>query len=543
MNKLKLHLFVIILAVLTAFTFSACEFFDWLLSDSEDEPIDDNPISGPNDPIIDDSYAQRVTRVEFTGPTATVTLNDLDGHDIYLVRVNTSNSVAYASGTGTVQNIVPNLSVSMSVAYHDSDIQINELPKSGRPSDEYILFPPLSSAKEAIVNTVANFVPHNVGNTKNFWVETFYGSGIFTQRSATLTATGTHSNIWVIDNTINTTHAQNMAAKFDIIYPAATNILGYEYGGRPGHPQPGGRDGDLKIQILVFDILDSSGEVTAGGYYSGVDYFLNSQISRSNEAEMFYVNASTVRDSPNYTYSLLAHEFQHMVNFNVKYVEANATSYPQSWYNEMLSMMTEDVIAEFINIPLTDNSHPIRQGTPRFLTSYYEVGITEWGTGNPSAVLSSYDKAFAFGAFLLRNYGGADLLRRILANNTMNLDSIRSALNEITPGLTFEEVLIRYGEAMVFSGKIPSDVKTFHKTVSNTINGRTYRAHGFDIWNMQRRGSTGRGPEVFNLNQRDMRPHSVTLHSDNTWKNKKGSYSITLQKPSNPDVVLVLMVK
>jgi len=482
-------------------------------------------------------FNQWVTRVNFSGAeqTATVNLNNLYNNDIYLVRVNTSDSVVNAGNTGSIQNVSPILS-NYEIMPNAITQPNNDLPIMGRPHDEQLLFPlpkPIA-AESGFMSPVANFIAPVVGNTRNYWVESAYGNRNFLQKSAILRATGKHGNIWVMDSSITTTQAQELSARFDIIYPAVTNILGYEYGGKPGHAVPGGKDGDPKIQILVYDIGNN-----VGGYFWGKDYYTDAQLPtgwKSNNAEIFYISASLVNNSITYIYSTLAHEFQHMINFNVKEVEKSVSS--PSWYNEMLSLMTEDVIAELINIPITNRYHIIQQRMPTFLDSYADEGVTEWSTLQST----SYAKGFAFGAYLLRNYGGADLLKRILANNTVGIDSITSALSEITSGLTFNDALLRYGEAMLYSNSIPSGILTYNKTVTNTINGTTYTAFAFDIWNMTRTGG-GTGPVIYNLNQRALRPQSITLHSADTWKNKSGTYSVSLQRPTNPDIQLILMVK
>jgi len=79
----------------------------------------------------------------------------------------------------------------------------------------------------------------------------------------------------------------------------------------------------------------------------------------------------------------------------------------------MLSMMTKDVIASQIGISFSNSEHKVRVRMPTFLTDYYRVGITEW---DGSSV--SYAKGIAFGAYLLRNYGGASLLKEMVASNS-----------------------------------------------------------------------------------------------------------------------------
>jgi hypothetical protein len=230
-----------------------------------------------------------------------------------------------------------------------------------------------------------------------------------------------------------------------------------------------------------------------------------------------------------------------MIHFNRKTVVNGRTS--AAWYNEMLSMMTEDVMADILGIPATNAAHPIQAEIPWFLGTYTEVGFSEW---EPDDVTNnySYSKGYAFGAYLMRNYGGADLLRRILANNTTDIASITAALNEIETGMTFEKAVSRFGEAMIYSGtSMPSDVFTFDKTVTRTITGYSYTLSAFNIWNTNRFSSSSYGPEVYSLTQTSMRGHSVILQQDSAWRNRSGNISITLNRPSNTNVELYLMVR
>ena len=495
------------------------------------------------------TYEESVRQVVFTGNTATVRFDNLYKNDIYLVKVNQSGSAVSAGSTGKVQNTSASLQndSGMSSDTYDEDdvIPHTRMPRMDRPEDEqqkYLLpAPPVGDMSAAEVSL---FVPPALNSTRSFWVETYHHSGKFTQIQATLLAIGTHSNIWVANTTsINKTQAQNLAAKFDVIYPAETNILGYEYGGGPGGN--GGMDGDPKIQILVYDILDVSGKNAIAGSFWDKDYFTDAQAQswgeRSNEAEIFYIDASELRSYPDYIYSTLVHEFQHMINFNVKYVEHG--TYSEGWYDEMLAMMAEDIIAPLAGVGPTTSDHIINDMIPDFISTYYKVGVTEWLTDTQNEINSSYANQFAFGAYLLRNYGGAELLQKILANDTTGIDSITAALKENDPGMTFQKAFLRYGEAMIFSGNsMPKGAMSFDKTVTKKINGFTYTASRFDIWNMRRTHST-LGPYIFDLNQAAMRPYSVSIHSAAGWKGISGSFSVTLEKPSEQNVVFYLMVR
>jgi len=514
-KQLRFLEFIAITAVIT-FTLTVCD-------------------SGPGD---DTTSAQGVSSVFFSGPTETVTLTGLRHNAIYLVKVNTSSYIVKAANTGSVSPSSPGIASENVLSASDEVL----LPRMGHPgADEFRANPP-PIVRETPRLSRGVFVPPVVGNTRMFWVESYYGNRTWVQKQATLRASGKYGNIWVMDENfgsgsgkrITGSQAQILADKFDLIYPIETNLLGFEYGGGPGGD--GGKDGDPKIQILVYSIVDASGVVQAAGFFWGKDFYEQYQLSteKTNLAEIFYIDASQVNDAPNYIYSALIHEFQHMINFNAKYVKYEKNS--ESWYDEMLAMITEDVISPLIGIGSSNSNHPIKLRIPAFLSIYNQIGITEWDGSN-----ESYAKGYAFGAYLLRNYGGANLLKEMLANNSTNIDSITAALKKVAGSeLSFEEALRRFGEAMVFSGTMPANVMSFDKTVTKKIGSYTYTATKFNIW-------TGFGPtkpRIFGLTEVEMRPHSLTVHQNGAaWRNKTGNVNITLTRPNDPSVEFYLMVK
>ena len=479
------------------------------------------------------TYDGSVQQVAFTENTATVTFTGLYSNSIYLVKVNKSKDFVSAANTGSVRSAQTEPEDS-----GDSYPSEETLPAMGHPGASAFSAnpPPIVHTTQRGMRSIASL---EVGATRMFWVEKFYNSPEWIQKQALLMAAGRHGNIWVMDNKITSAQALLLAEKFDIIYPAVTNILGYEYGGGSGGD--GGKDGDPKIQILVYDILDDSGdEAGIAGYFWSKDFYEQSQIDnywnndlRTNLAEIFYINAGTITRNPDWAYATLGHELQHMINFNMKTVKHGVNS--EAWYNELLSAMTQDVIdASFLNIPLSNSNNNIRARIPVFQSKYNLVGVTEWDSSN-----NSYATATAFGAYLLRNYGGAELLQKILANDKTNIDSLSLALDEISPGTNFEKALLRFGEAMIFSGSLmPDGVNTFDKTVTVPINGFTYTAFGFDIWNGYGNLAVASPGTPMNMAR-----HSLLIHHSEAWYNQSGNISVTLEKPNDPGIVFYLMVR
>jgi uncharacterized protein YjdB len=477
--------------------------------------------------------------------TYTVDFHNLRNNDIILIKTNVSDEVVGAADTGRVQGYpagIANNGAAESFFSLEAALEpvLNEIQKfNANP-------PPLMEGATYKVQKTS-FVPPVVGDTRMFWVFGDNGSAPKVQKKATLRATGQHGNIWVLDESYNPTYtdthdmvndaqASYASALFDTIYPLETNLLGFEYGGGPDGD--GGIDGDPKIQILL-------GETNyGGGYFDGVDWYPQSQIPRSNEAEMFYVSP---RDAP-YYFRVFVHEFQHLINWNQKSVKLGLGTYTPGWYNEMLSMMADDLL---VNSCLWDCYWPvepfysIRDSVLYFTLRYNLEGITEWNISKDG----SYEKAQVFGGYLMRNFGGAKLLQNILNNNKTGVESITEALNEFSPGLTFESALCRFGEAFLYSktSGIPAGATTFDNTVTNIINGFKYTVLGFDIYASELENDYRfYYPRFFNslsLTPLDMRPHSFSMHATSAWKNRSGNFSITLERPTNPNIVLQLMVK
>ena len=494
------------------------------------------------------SPAQRIT---FTGNTANVFIPNLEDNDVFLKRVNQSASVVTAVNTGRVLNVP--LGLQSFEAARMFDMPYGEcLFICGLEGldDEYL---PTTRAPQAFSQREA-FIPPQVGDIRYFWVSgtPATGPGVWIHKPATLMATGKHGNIWVANNNldggasenrISALQAQSISDKFDIVYPATTNIFGFEYGGGPGGH--GGRDGDPKIQILIYDVSSPNNI----GFFASRDWFDSSLYSSpnsrhySNNAEMFYLNAPWVIREPNTIYSTLVHELQHLIHWNEKRLRLG--SYlggafqplgTPAWFNEMLSHMAQVLIDPIIDVNPT-NLHGMLL---HFLRFYHEFGITEW------VGASSRPLATVFGAHLLHNFGGAELARRIMANDFVGIASIDAALRELNPGWSFRYALGRFGEVLLFSGNsIPEGVLTFDRTVTSTVNRITYTLPGFNILDRVFLGITGNFqiPRILNLSPMDMRPHSIIIQSSDAWQNKTGNLSFILERPSNASIEFYIMVR
>lgn len=252
------------------------------------------------------------------------------------------------------------------------------------------------------------------------------------------------------------------------IYDWVTNIYGEEWGS-----EAKAKDNDLisandEITILLTDIdndgLPLLGEGRIVGFFWPKDNYENTVIGGSNERVMFYIDAVMFANEdgvswdindfwPKEMVSTLAHEFQHMIHFYQKNVlrYTNISDNTDTWINEMLSESTEDLIATKIQhigprgVDYTDGSAGLPNNPygryPLFNTNN-TLSLTSW-----TGLLADYSKVSAFGAYLIRNYGGAQLLHNIMQNDNIDKDAIVDSI----AGKTFADLLREWGVAVILS--------------------------------------------------------------------------------------------
>lgn len=170
-----------------------------------------------------------------------------------------------------------------------------------------------------------------LGETIDFFVDSNYDWKGRDEISATLREISDRTYFYIEDEywsdlsgaqqSLYLDYLDQAAREFDrTTYPSVRYIFGSEW--KPGI------DDDERITILLTRLKSS-----AGGYFNSKDEFLVSQQPTSNEREMFYVNAVQIVNS--LFDSFLAHEFQHLINWNQK--ERSQGIVEEVWLNELRS--------------------------------------------------------------------------------------------------------------------------------------------------------------------------------------------------------------
>ncbi len=247
--------------------------------------------------------------------------------------------------------------------------------------------PTTVTAKEYKLGDQETFWTSNVDTVENFQV------------TATLKYVTPHVFFW-IENEVsyNEGDLKKLADTFEnSIYPTDREFFGSEW--TPGI------DGDPHIYILY---VRGTGASNAG-YFSTPDEYNPLIKQYSNGHEMFFFNADNMDLGSEETYSVLAHEFQHMIHFNTDRNES-------TWMNEGFSM-----VAELLN------------GYPAYFDRYYvgnpDLNLTDWFP-DPGSNGPHYGESFLYLSYFLNRFG-EDATKAVVKNPENGLPSIDDTLKSL----------------------------------------------------------------------------------------------------------------
>jgi hypothetical protein len=264
-----------------------------------------------------------------------------------------------------------------------------------------------------------------------------------------------------------------------------------------------------EIHIVLFDINDDN-STTGGtvGYFWSKDNFRAATVSGSNEKILFALDSVLVATPEGPTWepsdywfqeciSTLAHEFQHMINFYQRVVERNQSD--PVWINEMLSMMTEDLLADKLansgprgvdGTDYTAGASGNLLGRLPVFNYFNDDPLSLWpdptsATGTDHA--RAYAKSYAFGAYLSRTYGGAAFAKEFYESRHPSYNSTFRAIQNTIYVLTGEdieadELMENWGAAVLLSDlEEPQEFYTYN-------HGGAYQQRIRWSWLQPRRG-------------------------------------------------------
>ncbi|MGX4598583.1 cell wall-binding repeat-containing protein [Faecalimicrobium sp. JNUCC 81] len=275
------------------------------------------------------------------------------------------------------------------------------------------------------------------GNSKSFNVTNFK-TGSDYKITANLKYSGDKVDVWVHDNSITEKEATSIGEEFENnIYNTIRNNFGNE----------SDVDKNSKVSILCYDIIDNFETTNAytQGYFSPKDLY---NVENSNNGEMFYIDTypsmgtGGVKDISE-VYPVLAHEFQHMVNYNENVLKEGGKDM-DVWMNEGLSLAAEQIYLKeprLNRINYYNRSRSIAKGHSLLYWDY--SGDT----------LANYSLSYLFMEYLKIQAGqGNSIYKEIIDNPENNYKAIESVIKKyIDPNMTFGKFMTNFRVALVLN--------------------------------------------------------------------------------------------
>lgn len=320
------------------------------------------------------------------------------------------------------------------------DIENHTLDKS-LPSKSYrmdgnIPFDPSTISEKSFQRRMSVISPtYVVGSSKTFWVTDMTTEADY-QINARLASSGAKANVWVHNNHITDADAAKLANEFDTkIYPSVTNYFAKE----------SDVDRDGKINILCYDIYD--GYAGYGGYYGGYFYSRDLyNVPHSNQSEIFYIDTYPTMGEgsiKNVTkaYGTLAHEFQHMVNFNQN-VLSEKNDYMPTWLDEGLAEAAEQV---YEGRPLISRLQ--YYNASESITNGHS--LLKWEDNGDS--LSNYSLSYLFMQYIkIQTKQGDAIFKEILQDPNNDYKAIENVAKKyISPDMTFGKLMTSFRIALL----------------------------------------------------------------------------------------------
>lgn len=474
-EEMRKFLFTLVL-VMVSFSFTGClQFLLSMVSEDENE-------SSQTDLGNSDWYYN-------LGDNTSVTIDNVRDKEIIFVKFNNSDraiqranqrTLDYTDGIDTSSDKIESYGSSKSYSYRslsdaaDKAAAVAQGPVHFEHNENY---GPVYAApsSRAVSKDRVDYTDFTVGYSRKFYADTDISSSIsYEQKTFTLRAGNSSCLVWVADDCYREGESASLSSGSKVtkeiaksiadtfakhcgfereVFGTESSMMIDEYNYAKIDMASKSPTGTL-VNILLYDIGDDYSSSNASGvigYFSSKDYYVRrpsatgneKPLRYSNEGKFFYIDAPFCNYNSSATgsykfggtggvsqtvISTLFHEFQHMINFGNKVIEGGVSDNP-SWHNEMLSMLAEDLMAQQLGLDAKENVAANR--IPLFNRAYYNSGLTEYLKDTGKSIYS-YSTAYAFGAWIAREYGGPAFIENMSKNAKTGMDSITDAIYATT---------------------------------------------------------------------------------------------------------------
>ena len=191
---------------------------------------------------------------------------------------------------------------------------------------------------------------------------------------------------------------------------------------------------------------------------------------------------------PSSVIGTLAHEFQHMIHFYQKPVLRDTGS--EAWLNEMASEVAEDLIADKMMVPgprgvayddPTAGAPGNRSGRLPYYNLFNDQPVTVW-----NGRIADYAGKYAFGAYLARTYGGAELFSAIVQSDRAGFPAVDAALRALGHDVPFGQLVADWAVATLLSDDTAAVAPyRYNRGTWSTshVDGLEYRLGSINLYN------------------------------------------------------------
>ncbi|MGG3718269.1 Ig-like domain-containing protein, partial [Heyndrickxia ginsengihumi] len=289
---------------------------------------------------------------------------------------------------------------------------------------------------------------------------------------------------------------------------------------------PSDVDHNGKVNILCYDIQDGfSGDGGyIAGYFSPMDLF---NVENSNQSEIFYIDTYPLMGmgsskDVSAAYSTLAHEFQHMINFNQK-VLVQGIDQTDTWIDEGLSMAAEQI---YTGAPLQDRIDYYNSDSD--ITNGHS--LLYWDSYGDT--LANYSLSYLFMQYLKDQCNQGDSIFKELINDPhSDYRAVEDLIHKyIDTNLTFGQFMTDFRAALVL--KEQSGLYGFNGDSSfDSLNVKTYNGSSTYL--------KGGGAIVKTLNSKDDFTIPADKGQDVTYTLLEKNGESTITRPTKPTVYSV----
>lgn len=236
-----------------------------------------------------------------------------------------------------------------------------------------------------------------VGDSENFWVMNL-DNVQNREVTATLQYVTEHVYFWIEQGVnFNSNDVRDLSETFENqIYPTDRAFFGSE--------RLPGVDNDAHIYILYARDMGYN----VAGYFSPNDSYPTWIAPYTNGHEMFFLSADNIGLNEGFTYGVLAHEFQHMIHFNL---DRNESSFINEGFAELATLL---------------NGYSVGGHDLSYIIDT-DVQLNDWPEDNRTP---HYGAAFLFLAYFLDRLG-EEATQALAAHPANGLASLDIVLNEM----------------------------------------------------------------------------------------------------------------